>query len=105
IASLIALPFALLRIEAVRTRLGELVEHLRVAGPVGWAAFLAVDIAGAVIVAPLWLMSGIAGYVYGFAHGFALAMPGVALGAFAAFTMGRFGLARVLSPHEGERGL
>ena len=105
IVGLVLLPFALLRIDAVRAWLADLVAHLRVAGPVGWAAFLAVDVLGALLVAPLWLMSGIAGYVYGFAHGFALAMPGVALGACAAFGAGRFGLTRALAPRADERGL
>jgi uncharacterized membrane protein YdjX (TVP38/TMEM64 family) len=104
IVALVVLPFALLRIDAVRAWLSALVDHLRVAGPAGWAAFLAVDVAGAIVVAPLWLMSGIAGYVYGFAHGFALAMPGVALGAFAAFGAGRLGLTRLLAPHASEKG-
>jgi uncharacterized membrane protein YdjX (TVP38/TMEM64 family) len=89
----------------VRARLGELVEHLGNAGPAGWAAFLAVDVAGAIVAAPLWLMSGIAGYVYGFARGFAIAMPGVALGAFVTFGLGRLGLARLFAPRSGERGL
>jgi len=105
IVFLIVLPFALLRFESVRAGLGDLVAHLRVAGPPGWAAFVAADVLGAIVVAPLWLMSGIAGYVYGFAQGFALAMPGVALGACAAFGLGRAGLSRLMTPHEGERGL
>jgi uncharacterized membrane protein YdjX (TVP38/TMEM64 family) len=105
IATFLATPFILLRFDAVRARLAELVEHLSVAGPAGWGAFLGVDVLGAILVAPLWLMSGIAGYVYGFARGFAIAMPGVALGAFAGFALGRLGLSRLFTPHASERGL
>lgn len=104
VVGLVVLPFVLLRIDAVRARLGELVDHLRVAGPLGALAFVAVDAAAALITTPLWLFSGVAGYVYGFGVGFALALPGVALGAFAVFTAGRLGLTRLLAPGEGDRG-
>lgn len=105
IVGLVILPFALLRIEAVRTWLAGLVDHLRVAGPLGWAAFVAADVVGALLVAPLWLMSGIAGFVYGFAHGFALAITGVVLGAFTSFGLGHLGLRGLMTPREDERGL
>lgn len=105
IVGLVILPFALLRIETVRAWLADLVDHLRVAGPAGWVAFVASDVVGALLVAPLWLMSGIAGYVYGFAHGFALAITGVVLGAFVAFGLGHLGLRGLMTPREEERGL
>lgn len=89
IALAIALPFALLRFPAVRAALVDLMTYMRTAGARGVIAFLAAQLATALILTPLWLMSGIAGYVYGFGEGTLVALPGTTIAACATFAMGR----------------
>ena len=89
IALAIALPFVLLRFPAVRGALVDLMTYMRSAGARGVLAFLVVQAAAALALAPIWLMSGIAGYVYGLGKGTLIALPGSALAACATFGVGR----------------
>lgn len=89
IAAAIGLPFVLLRVPAVREALVALMDYMRGAGVKGVLAFLAAQSAAALMLTPIWLMSGIAGYVYGFKYGLLIALPGTALAASATFGVGR----------------
>jgi uncharacterized membrane protein YdjX (TVP38/TMEM64 family) len=85
----IGLPLVLLRIPAVRGALVALIDYMRDAGPAGVLAFYAAQSFAALLLTPIWLMSGIAGYVYGFGKGLAITLPGTVLGASATFAVGR----------------
>lgn len=85
----VALPLLLLRNESTRAVLVSLMEYMRSAGPKGVLAFLAAELVAAVLLFPIWLMSGVAGYVYGFPNGVLFAAPGVSIAASAAFLLAR----------------
>lgn len=97
ILALLALPFVLLRFEAVRNLLLSLIAFMQRAGALGVAAFVGVEIVATMITAPMWLMSGIAGYVYGFPTGFLVALPAITLSTCVCFLGGRGLLRRVLA--------
>jgi len=86
---LVALPAILIRIDAVRAELTAMVKTMREAGAAGVAMLLAFDIVGAVITLPTWALSGIAGYVFGFWAGLAIALPFIAIAASVTFLLGR----------------
>jgi uncharacterized membrane protein YdjX (TVP38/TMEM64 family) len=90
VALLTILPLALLRLESVRAVLAELVEFVRGSGALGLAAYVAAYLLGALILVPVWLLSGVAGYAFGFARG-----APVALAALSIATSAVFGVARV----------
>ncbi|MCS6900036.1 MAG: hypothetical protein RMJ98_09675, partial [Myxococcales bacterium] len=71
------LPFVLLRSEAVRKALVAGMEFMREGGVAGGLLFFGLEAAAGVLVIPVWLMAGVAGYVYGFPGGVVLAVPGV----------------------------
>ncbi len=87
--AILALPFLLLRIEAVRNAMLGLVAYMRVAGPLGLCAFLGAEVVATMITTPIWMMSGVAGYVYGFPYGFLVALPGVTFASCVSFLGGR----------------
>jgi uncharacterized membrane protein YdjX (TVP38/TMEM64 family) len=93
----LAAPFVLLRNDTARGWLLGLMDFMRDAGPAGVALFLVAECVGAVFLMPIWLMAGIAGYVYGFPGGALAAVPGVAGAGSVAFVVGRFLLARPLA--------
>jgi uncharacterized membrane protein YdjX (TVP38/TMEM64 family) len=99
---LLALPFILLRMPSVRGALDSLVGLMRETRVAGLALFLAVEAVLMTLTAPIWLMSGLAGYAYGFGKGLAIAWPGVTLGACAAFLVGRVSVGKLLSSRAGE---
>ncbi len=96
--ALVALPFVLLRIEAVRAALVGLIGYMQREGLAGVAAFLGAQSAAALLTTPLWLMSGVAGYAYGFPKGFFVALPGVTIAACCVFLAGRIFLPRSSAP-------
>jgi uncharacterized membrane protein YdjX (TVP38/TMEM64 family) len=92
----LALPFVLLRFETTRAMFVSLMAYMRDAGPAGVGAFFAMEVLGGALVFPIWLMAGIAGYVFGFAKGVLLAVPGVTLAAITGFVIGRLFLKGLL---------
>lgn len=68
---------------------------LRSRGVSGVPWFYAAQVVSALLAMPMWLMNGVAGYVYGFPMGIVVAVPGVALSSTVAFFAGR-GIFRVL---------
>jgi uncharacterized membrane protein YdjX (TVP38/TMEM64 family) len=74
------------------------------AGPPGVALFLLAECIGAVLLMPIWLMAGIAGYVYGFPGGALAAVPGVAVAGSVAFLVGRLLLARTIASESFTQG-
>ncbi|MRG96268.1 TVP38/TMEM64 family protein [Polyangium spumosum] len=99
---LLALPLVLLRMPAVRAALASLVGYMREASVLGALLFLGVEVLALAITTPLWVMSGLAGYAYGFGKGLAIAWPGVTLGVCACFLFGRASLGKLLSSRAGE---
>ncbi len=102
ILGLLALPLVLLRSPAVRGALVSLVTYMREAGVAGVALFLGVEVLALSITTPLWVMSGLAGYAYGFGKGIAVAWPAVTLAVCACFLLGRVSIGKFLSLRAGE---
>src|SRR5689334_22924825 len=94
--ALLAIPVVLLRGDTLRSGVIALVAYLHRAGPLGLLPFLGAPIVTLVLALPLWLMSGVAGYVYGFPKGFFIALPGQTIASCAAFLVGRALLRRSL---------
>jgi uncharacterized membrane protein YdjX (TVP38/TMEM64 family) len=82
-------PVALLKVDAVRGALVRFIGFLEVAGSAGLAAYGALYVGGAILVLPIWLLSGIAGYVYGFVHGLGAALLAIGVATTIAFGLGR----------------
>lgn len=99
---LLALPLVLLRVPAVRAALVSLVGYMREAGVAGALLFFGVEVLALSITTPLWVMSGLAGYAYGFGKGLLIAWPAVTLGVCACFLLGRVSLGKLLSSRAGE---
>lgn len=97
VAILLAAPLFLLRNDTTRGWLLALMNFMRDAGPPGVLLFLVAECVGALFLMPIWLMAGIAGYVYGFPGGALAAVPGVAVAGSVAFVAGRFLLAGALA--------
>ena len=92
------LPFVLLRQEGVRAWLVAGMDYMRDAGAPGVLLFLALEALSGALVMPIWLMSAMAGYVYGFPGGVLVAAPGVALAGACGFGVGRLLFARGFAP-------
>ena len=88
--AVLTVPLALTQVPAVRESAIALLALMRGGGPGGVAAYLAVHALGCIVTAPIWLFSGMAGYVYGPVRGLALASPANVLAATTAFLLGRF---------------
>jgi uncharacterized membrane protein YdjX (TVP38/TMEM64 family) len=99
---LFVLPVVLLRLDAVRAALVSYVGYLRGAGALGFAVFLGVDVVAALLAAPTWLMSGAAGYVWGFWVGLVVALPAVTLMSCLCFLVSRRLFRRELTPERAE---
>jgi uncharacterized membrane protein YdjX (TVP38/TMEM64 family) len=99
---LLALPLLLLRVPLVRGALVSLVAFMRETSVAGVALFFGAEVIAIMLTAPIWVMSGLAGYAYGFAKGFLIAWPGVTLGACVAFLIGRVSVGKLLSARAGE---
>ena len=70
-------PLLVMRVPAVRKALVDLVAFMRETPLPGIGLFLAIEVFALSLTAPTWLMSGLAGYAYGFVWGFVLAWPAV----------------------------
>lgn len=80
-------------IPSVRAAFLAALETMRVGGALGAAMYVAAYALGGVLLAPVALFSGIAGYLYGPVRGVLLASPASLLGATFAFLAGRSVLA------------
>jgi uncharacterized membrane protein YdjX (TVP38/TMEM64 family) len=89
VAALTVSPLLLLRIPQVRAALASYVEFLRTAGVVGVGAYFASYLGGVVVILPVWLLSGVAGYAYGFVIGAAIALPVLTAAACIVFGLAR----------------
>jgi uncharacterized membrane protein YdjX (TVP38/TMEM64 family) len=98
----VAVPAVVLRVPAVRTALTSLIAYMRDAGLSGIAVFVGVEAFATVVLMPLWLMSGVAGYAYGFARGLLIALPAVIVCSCFAFLLSRASVARFLPMRAGE---
>jgi uncharacterized membrane protein YdjX (TVP38/TMEM64 family) len=94
----VVLPFVLLRSEAVRKALVAGMEFMREGGVAGGLLFFGLEAVAGVLVFPVWLMAGVAGYVYGFPGGVALAVPGVVVAGACGFGAGRLLFSRGFAP-------
>src|SRR4051794_10846322 len=83
------IPLLVMRVPAVRRALVDLVAFMRETPPQGIALFLVIEALALTATVPTWLMSGLAGYAYGFGWGFVLAWPGLILCACVVFMVGR----------------
>ncbi|MDI1443407.1 VTT domain-containing protein [Polyangium sp. 6x1] len=99
---LLALPLVVLRVPAVHRALISLVGFMREAGAAGALVFLGVEVFALAVTTPLWVMSGLAGYAYGFGKGLLIAWPGVTFAACACFLLGRVSIGKFLSARAGE---
>jgi len=97
-----AVPFLLLRRPEVRGALVDLVAFMRESGLAGLLVFLGVEAVVLSLTAPIWLMSTLAGYAYGFGKGFLIAWLGLTLGLCTTFLIGRFSIGKLLSQRAGE---
>lgn len=86
---ILLIPLLVMRIPAVRKALVDLVTFMREAKVQGIALFLAIEIMALLLTTPTWLMSGLAGYAYGFVWGFVLAWPALIFSASVVFIVGR----------------
>jgi uncharacterized membrane protein YdjX (TVP38/TMEM64 family) len=99
-----ALPLLAMRSPTMRGAMLSLIAYMREAGVAGLAAFLAVEAVALLFVAPLWLMSSVAGYVYGFTRGYLIALPAVALCCTFTFLVGRLFMGKLVASYtEGNR--
>lgn len=83
------IPFVAMRVPAVRKGLVDLVTFMRETPIQGVVLFLGIETLALLLTTPIWLMSGLAGYTYGFARGFALAWPCLVISGTIVFLVGR----------------
>jgi uncharacterized membrane protein YdjX (TVP38/TMEM64 family) len=86
------LPFAASQIPAVRAAILVVLSLMREGSPLGVVLFVVSYAAGAIITAPIWFFSGMAGYAYGPLRGLLVASPAGVIAATTAFLVGRFAL-------------
>lgn len=82
-------PLVVMRVPVVRKSLVDLVAFMRETPLQGIGLFLAIEVVALLLTTPTWLMSGLAGYAYGFAWGFVLAWPAVTISATLILVMTR----------------
>jgi uncharacterized membrane protein YdjX (TVP38/TMEM64 family) len=92
----IVVPLALLRAPPIRGAIVRLIAFIGDGGEMGLLAYVGAYIASALAVSPIWLFSGMAGYVFGVAKGFALALVSVTLASTVAFALARAAAARLV---------
>lgn len=95
--ALLALPLVIGQLPPVQRTVLGVVELMREGTVVGVLAFVAAFIVGCVTTAPVWIFSGMAGYVYGPVRGILIASPANVLGMTLTFLLGRFVLSRPIS--------
>lgn len=86
-------PLVITQVPTVRGAVFSLAATMQTGGLYGLCLYLVVCAAGSVLTVPLWMLSGLAGFAYGFPYAVGAALPGITLGACCAFFIGR-GLAR-----------
>lgn len=89
LAVLAIAPFLLLRVPAVRAALASFVDFIRGAGAPGVIVYFGSYVGGVLLVLPIWLMSGVAGYAWGFWVGLAAALPALTLASCVVFVGAR----------------
>ncbi len=82
-------PLVIMRQPAVRQALVDLVTLMRESPERGIMLFLVIETFALALTAPVWLMSGLAGYTYGFAKGFVVAWPALITAVTGVFLIGR----------------
>jgi uncharacterized membrane protein YdjX (TVP38/TMEM64 family) len=92
----LALPLAS-TLPPVRAAMLALVTYMRESGAAGVALYAAACLGAALVLAPVALFCGLAGFAYGPLRGVAVASPSVTLGATAVFVVGRLFLRAPLS--------
>jgi uncharacterized membrane protein YdjX (TVP38/TMEM64 family) len=85
----VLVPLASLRVPAVRGAIVRLIAFVGDGGSAGLVAYVASYVASAFVVAPIWLFSGMAGYVFGALRGFGLALATVTFASTIAFAVAR----------------
>lgn len=95
-------PFLVMRVPAVRQALVDLVAFMRETPVQGITLFLVIEAFALLATVPTWLMSGLAGYAYGFGWGFALAWPALIVCATFVFLVGRTFARKFVSARSAE---
>ena len=95
-------PFVIMRQPAVRKALVDLVTFMRENPAPGIGLFLVMESFALLLTAPTWLMSGLAGYAYGFMWGFVLAWPALIVSATVVFLVGRLFARKWLATRSAE---
>lgn len=88
VAAMLAAPPVALQVPIVRASLIALADFLRHGGVEALGVYAAVYVVGAVLTLPMGLLSGLAGFAWGWGRGFAAALPAATLGATSAFVVG-----------------
>ena len=96
------IPFLVMRVPTVRRALVDLVAFMRETPLQGIALFLVIEAFALLVTTPTWLMSGLAGYAYGFAWGFVLAWPALIASASVVFLVGRIFAKKFVSARSAE---
>lgn len=91
-----------MQLPPVRAAILALVDVMRSGGTVGVAIYVAAYMIGGALTAPIALLSGIAGFVYGPARGFLIASPACLAASLTAFVVGRTALRKVLERRVGQ---
>ncbi len=89
VAAMLAAPLVITQVPTVRAAVFSLASMMRQGTLAGLALYVAVFVAGSVLTVPLWMLTGLGGFAYGFARGIAVAIPSATLGASMAFLLGR----------------
>jgi uncharacterized membrane protein YdjX (TVP38/TMEM64 family) len=94
VLAVLALPFVLGQLLPLRSGAAAVVDLLRGGSALGVALYVASNAVGAVLTVPMWLFTGMAGYVFGPVRGVLLASPASVLAMTSTFLLGRFVLSR-----------
>jgi uncharacterized membrane protein YdjX (TVP38/TMEM64 family) len=89
VAAMLAAPLVITQVPTVRAAVFSLAATMRTGSLAGVALYVSVCVVGSLLTVPLWMLSGLAGFAYGFARGLATALPAVTLGGTTAFFIGR----------------
>jgi uncharacterized membrane protein YdjX (TVP38/TMEM64 family) len=94
----LAVPLVLGRLAPLRGGVLVVVELLQAGSVAGVAAYFAAHAVGSIATVPIWVFTGMAGYVYGPVRGVLLASPANLTALTAAFLLGRFVLSGAIGP-------
>ncbi len=89
---LLAVPYALSQVLPLRSGVVAVIASMREGSALGIALYVGVSVLGAILTVPIWVFSGMAGYVYGPVRGMLLASPVNLVAMTSAFLLGRFAL-------------